>query len=83
MPVMTQKRPRLVIEMDEGEEILRRAVNLRAAAAGISPSDVMKALIRTEFKPEIEYIQAHPTAGEGGGSRRGRKPKPPPSESDN
>jgi len=43
-------RIRLIIDT---EDELRRAVHIRAAATGDSPSDVINKLIRIHFKPEI------------------------------
>ena len=82
MPTVMAERIRLIIDT---EEVLRRAVRLRAAARGITHSDVINELIRKHLPKEvadaeraIAESEGHEGPGEGrgeGGTGGKRKPK--------
>ncbi len=54
MTATMASRIRLIIDT---EEELRRAVQIRAAATGRSPSEVMNELIREHFRTEISQAR--------------------------
>jgi hypothetical protein len=54
MTATMASRIRLIIDT---EEELRRAVQIRAAVTGVSPSEVMNDLIREHFRAEISQAR--------------------------
>lgn len=72
------KRPRMMFDCTEA---MRRAVNIRAAKFGMSPSEVIVAALVAFLDPK-EIKEAEEAIRQSGppSSKRGRKPRPGGSE---
>jgi hypothetical protein len=65
-----RERTRLIIDT---EEVIRRAVRLRALKTGEDNSEVVNAILREALADEIEEVSKYPQVK--GGKKPGRKPK--------
>ncbi len=74
MSVSMTERIRLMVDT---EDVIRRAVRLRALKQGddVTNSDVVNAILREALADEIAEVSSYPQSGTGSGKKPGPKPK--------